>query len=173
MRKSFIYGALFLLLLSWTASCHRQQGAKFKPSPLAPGLSSGESLEAVERKLHMMAGTFDIVYDHTPLPSDTRPPYRLLIISAKQQKVAGQAGRLEMTFFNDRLMTMQFYADDFASATRAVESAQKISLGSGDAHLEPNTRVWTGKDAEGKTYIGWIDKFLQAEQDAWIRQYEQ
>ncbi len=172
IRKRF-YGALFLLLLFAMTACHRQEGPKFKSSHLAPGLSSGESLEAVERKLHMMAGSFDIVYDHTPLPSDTRPPYRLLIVSAKGQKVAGQTGRLEMTFFNDRLMTMQFYADDLAAATHGVEAEQKIALGSGDTHIEPNTRVWVGKDADGNTYIGWIDKFLQTEQDAWVRQYGQ
>lgn len=173
MQKRLFYCALFVLMLSLAVSCRRQEGPKFKPSRLAPELSSGESLEAVQRKLHMMAGTFDIVYDHTPLPSDTRPPYRLLILSAKGQKVAGQPGRLEMTFFNDRLMTMQFYADDLAAATHAVEAQQKLSLASGESRIEPNTRVWVGKDAEGHTYIGWIDKFLQAEQDAWIKQYGQ
>jgi hypothetical protein len=30
-----------------------------------------------------------------------------------------------------------------------------------------------GKDENGRNYIGWIDKSLQAEQDAWIKQYGQ
>jgi hypothetical protein len=55
----------------------------------------------------------------------------------------------------------------------AVEAEQKISLGDGETHILPSTRVWVGKDETGRSYIGWIDKSLQAEQDAWVKQYGQ
>ena len=60
----------------------------------------------------------------------------------------------------------------FAAAARpAIEAGSKVSLAAGEAHIEPSTRVWIGKDENGRSYIGWIDKTLQAEQDAWVKQY--
>jgi hypothetical protein len=164
--------ALPLLLLP-AASCRSgSEKPKFHPSRLAGQLYSGESLEGVERKLNMMDGSFDVVVDRAPLPGDTRPPYHLLVISKKNMKLYDQTGELTLTFFNDRLMTEQFYAENMAAAVRAVSAAEKISLTRGAAHIEPSTRVWVGKDENRRGYIGWIDKFLQAEQDAWLNRYE-
>ena len=163
-----------VLAVCLAASCkHKGDEEEFHPSPLAADLYSGQSLQTAERKLDMMAGNFDVLVDRRPLPSDTRPPYRLLVISKKQAKVDGQTGELVMTFFNDRLMTTQFYADNMGAARGAVEAVQKITLAGGSSHLEPSTRIWVGKDEAGRSYIGWIDKYLQAEQDAWIKQYDQ
>jgi uncharacterized protein (DUF2164 family) len=162
-----------LLGLSLAVGCkHHGEGEnEFHPSPLAAGLYSGQSLQTADRKLNMMAGNFDVLLDRKPLPSDTRPPYRLLIISKKGAQVEGQQGELVLMFFNDRLMAMQFYAQNMNAARAAVEAQQHISLREGASHLEPSTRVWIGKDEQGRNYIGWIDKALQAEQEAWIRQY--
>jgi len=170
IRISFCAIAIVLIL---AASCKRKGEKDFKPSKLAAGLFSGQSLQTAERKLDMMAGNFDIIVDRTPLPSDTRPPYRLLVISKKNMRVDGQTGELVLTFFNDRLMTSQLYPDDLAAARTAVEAGQSISLASGEGRIQPSTRVWIGKDETGRSYIGWIDKTLQAEQDAWVKQYGQ
>ncbi|PSH03412.1 MAG: hypothetical protein CXZ00_12270 [Acidobacteria bacterium] len=170
-RKLFFFALALVLFLA--ASCKRGAEKKFKPSKLAGELYSGQSLQKVERTLDIMAGNFDTVEDRKPLPSDTRPPYRLLVISKKNARVEGQTGELMLTFFNDRLMTSQFYPADLATARAAVEAGQSLSLASGESHIEPSTRVWVGKDQNGRTYIGWIDKSLQAEQDAWVKQYGQ
>jgi len=170
--KRLMICAIAIVLIS-AASCKRHgDDKKFHPSPLAGELFSGQSLQTAARQLAMMAGNFDVLVDRTPLPSDTRPPYRLLVISKKNAQVNGQAGELVLTFFNDRLMTSQFYSDDMPAARAAVESGDKLSLAAGEAHIEPSTRVWVGKDENGRSYIGWIDKTLQAEQDAWVKQYD-
>jgi hypothetical protein len=170
-KRLLFSGMVLVLLLS--ASCKRHADNEFKPSKLAGELFSGQSLQTAERKLDMMAGNFDIVEDRSPLPSDPRPPYRLLVISKKNARIEGQAGELVLTFFNDRLMTSQFYPSDLAAGRAAVEAGQQLSLAGGDGHILPSTRVWVGKDEGGRNYIGWIDKTLQAEQDAWVKQYEQ
>ncbi len=170
-HKRLIFCAIALALLSAASCKHQSDEKKFHPSPLAGELFSGQSLQTAQRKLDMMAGNFDVLFDRTPLPSDTRPPYRLLVISKKNARIDGQPGELVLTFFNDRLMTSQFYSDDMAAARPAIEAGSKVSLAAGEAHIEPSTRVWIGKDENGRSYIGWIDKTLQAEQDAWVKQY--
>jgi hypothetical protein len=169
-KRLFCCAVAILLVLG---GCKRQGEKDFKPSKLTGELFSGQSLETVERKLDMLAGSFDILVDRSPLPSDTRPPYRLLVISKKNARVEGQTGELVLTFFNDRLMTTQFFAPDMAGARSAVEAGEQLSLANGEAHIAPSTRVWVGKDENGRSYIGWIDKKLQAEQDAWVKQYGQ
>ncbi len=104
------------VLLIFASACKRQGEKDFKPSKLAGDLFSGQSLQTVERKLDMMAGNFDILVDRSPLPSDTRPPYRLLVISKKNARLGGQSGELVLTFFNDRLMTTQFFPADLGNA---------------------------------------------------------
>jgi hypothetical protein len=172
-NSKHLLSCAIVLALCVAASCKHRAGENFHPSPLGAGLYSGQSLEAAERKLDMMAGNFDVLVDRKPLPDDTRPPYRLLVISKKNASLDGQPGELVLTFFNDRLMTMQFYAADLAAARGAVAAAERISLAGGSSDIEPSTRVWVGKDESGRGYIGWIDKALQGEQDAWIKQYDQ
>jgi hypothetical protein len=159
------------LVMLLALSCRRSREDDFKPSKLATGLYSGQSLQKVEDKLDMKAGSFEILEDRTPLPSDARPPNRVLVISKKNARIEGQTGELALTFFNDRLMTAQFYPADIGAARAAVEAAQRLTLAGGEAHILPSTRVWVGKDESGRGYIGWIDKNLQAEQDAWVKQY--
>jgi len=171
-NEKLLLCAAMTLVMFLSVACRRSGEEKFKASELMAGLYSGQSLQTVERKLDMMAGSFDILEDRRPLPSDTRPPYRLLVISKKNSRVAGQTGELVLTFFDDRLMTTQFFPGDIAAARAAVESGQELKLAGGEAHIKPSTRVWVGKDESGRSYIGWIDKALQAEQDAWLKRYE-
>ena len=167
-----LFACAAILLLCFASACKSKSEKDFKPSKLAGELFSGQSLEMVEQRLDMMTGNFDILVDRRPLPDDKRPPYRLLVISRKSARIEGQTGELVLTFFNDRLMTVQFFPADLAAARAGVEAGQKLSLAAGEAHIEPSTRVWVGKDETGRSYLGWIDKSLQAEQDAWIKKYE-
>ena len=164
--------ALLLVLFAMASSCRRNPD-ELQPSPLAPGLFSGQSLEAVERELKMMDGSFEILVDRVPLPSDTRPPYRLLLISRKNQVLADQKGELELTFFNDQLMTARFFPADITATPAAFERLQKFTIVSGQSDLAPSTRVWVGKDENLRKYVGWTDKKLRLKQDAWVRQYGQ
>lgn len=163
---------MFAIVVLLAPACRHKDGKKFQPSRLAGPLASGQSLATAARKLGLSRGGYEIVQDREPLPSDTRPPYRLLVIAQKDAVLDGARGALELTFYNDRLMTVQLFPADLATARAAIEAAQKISLASDEAYLEPSTRIWVGKDEDGRRYLGWIDKSLQAEQDTWIRQYE-
>src|SRR6266511_4100701 len=120
-KRLLLYALVFALCLA--VSCKRKGDAEFHPSPMAADLYSGQSLQTAERKLDMMAGNFDVLVDRRPLPSDTRPPYRLPVISRKGARVDGQPGELVLTFFNDRLVVMQCCGDGLAPALVPNEDA--------------------------------------------------
>lgn len=169
MRKSSIFVALTLLVL--LTGCKKKD--EFKPSKLVGPLYSGKSLEAVERDLTLKAGDWDVLEDRRPLTSDKRPPFRIYTISKKEFPMLGVSGQqLIMTFYNDRLMTVQFYPYSLDAFKAALASQDNVSLGpEGDSFVQPSTRVWVGKDIQKKMYVGFIDRTLQQEYEDWVRKY--
>jgi len=175
MKASSKSIALVLLIaVACLSGCRKEDHeTKIKPSRLIGTLYSGQSLEAVERELHLGAGNWQVLEDRRSLPSDPRPPFRIYTISLKNFNEYGQNGDLVLSFFNDQLMTTMFYPVSIGSFRAAVEQHAGISFGStGATEIAPSTRVWVGKDASGRSYIGWIDKKLQTVQDTWIQQYD-
>lgn len=163
-----ILAVLSLLLLG---ACQKKD--EFKPSKLVGPLYSGKSLQAVERELDLKAGDWDVLEDRRPLTSDKRPPYRIYTLSKKEFPLLGVPGhQLIMTFYNDRLMTVQFYPYSADTFRAALVSQDNVGFSrENDAFVEPSTRIWVGKDLQKHTYFGFVDRALQQESDNWIRTY--
>ena len=157
------YAALILLMVS---GCRKKE--TFPPSRLFGETYSGQSLQAVERKLNLRAGDWNVVEDQRSLSGQSEPPSRLYIISKPNFRGYGSEGELILTFFNDELVGTRFYPASLDTACAGVEAQQSIGLCSGgDARIEPFTRVWVGKDNAGRRYLGWIDKQRQSVLDNW------
>jgi hypothetical protein len=170
MRRSIIAITVPLLLL--LSACHKKDD--FKPSKLVGPLYSGKSLEAVQRDLKLKAGDWDVLEDRRPLSSDKRPPFRIFTISKKGFPLLGVSGQqLIMTFYNDRLMTVQFYPYSMDAFKAALSTKDKVSISpEGDSFVAPSTRIWIGKDIQGHLYAGFIDRTLQKEYDDWVHKYD-
>ena len=170
MRRTVTASAILVALLL-LAGCHKKD--EFKPSKLIGPLYSGKSLEAVERDLNLKAGDWDVLEDRRPLTSDKRPPFRIFTISKEGFPVLGVPGRqLVMTFYNDRLMTVQFYPHNLDSFKAALASQDSVGFSpENDAFVPPSTRIWVGKDSDKQVYVGFIDRTLQQEYEDWVRKY--
>lgn len=170
MRRTIAAFAI-LIALMLLAACHKKD--EFKPSKLLGPLYSGKSLEAVERDLNLKPGDWDVLEDRRPLTSDKRPPFRIFTISKKEFPMLSVSGQqLVMTFYNDRLMTVQFYPYDLDSFKAALASQDSVGFSpENDAFVAPSTRIWVGKDLDKHVYVGFIDRTLQDEYEAWIRKY--
>lgn len=146
----------------------------FEPSKMVGPLYSYQSLETVERKLDLKPGDWNVLENRKPLSTDTRPMFRIFTFSKKDFPLLDTPGKnLVMTFYNDRLMTVQFYPYNM-SAFKSALAGDGVNLSSeGDAHIPPSTHVWLGKDDHGQLYVGFMDKVLEAEHDAWMAKYSQ
>ena len=157
------------VLLVGASACRKKD---FTPSKMVGPLYSYQSLETVERKLDLRPGDWDVLEDRKPLSSDTRPMFRIFTFSKKDFPLLDTPGQnLIMTFYNDRLMTVQFYPYDLGAFKSALGADGVTLSAAGDAHVPPSTRVWVGKDAAGKYYVGFMDKALEGEHDAWVAKY--
>jgi hypothetical protein len=168
MNKALtLFTAVALLLL---VACKKDE---FKPSKLVGPLYSGQSLETVERKLDLKPGEWEVLEDRKPLSSDKRPMFRIFTFSKKDFPLLDTPGQnLVMTFYNDRLMTVQFYPYNLDAFKGALQAKDSVSLSpDGDSSVAPSTRIWVGKDPSKKLYVGFMDKALMAEHDDWMRKY--
>src|SRR5512146_2857999 len=150
MRKLLTLTIAAALLLSASA-CRKKD---FEPSKMLGPLYSYQSLETVERKLDLKPGDWEVLEDRKPLSSDTRPMFRIFTFSKKDFPLLDTPGRrLIMSFYNDRLMTVQFYPYNM-SAFKSALAADGTTLSSeGDAYIAPSTHVWLGKDDQGQLYV--------------------
>jgi hypothetical protein len=168
-NRTFEVLALAAMLLAGMGC--RNEG-KPKPSKMMGPLYSYQSLQTVEKKIDLKAGDWDVLEDRRPLSTDKRPPFRMFTISHKNWVQWRNAGDLQLTFYNDRLMIVRFYPMDLEMFKGALSAHDEIGFSQqGDTWIDPSTRVWIGKDDDGKVYVGWIDKALQAEMDQWIKKY--
>jgi hypothetical protein len=163
-RKILIFVVVVLALSA--ADCRKKE--TFEASRLFGKTYSGQSLQAVEKRLDIRAGDWTVVEDQRSLSGGTEPPSRLYIISKPGFQEYGSSGELVLTFFNDELVGTRYFPQELNTVCPAVEKQQGIALcGVGEARIEPSTRVWIGKDQSGRMYLGWIDKQRQAALDNW------
>lgn len=169
-RKRHIGFGVVLMMLVCAGGCRKEGDPQ--PSKMMGPLYSYQSLQKVQRVLDLKAGDWDVLEDRRPLSTDTRPPFRMFTLSRKNWLQWRNAGELQLTFYNDRLMIVRFYPMNMDGFKGALAVEDGISFGpQGDSRIEPSTRVWIGKDDDGRIYVGWIDKALQGEMDDWIKKY--
>ncbi|HVP64683.1 MAG TPA: hypothetical protein VMT82_07295 [candidate division Zixibacteria bacterium] len=168
MERIARHAITLVVISALTAVSCRHKKDEIPPTPLGCGLESVMSQAKVERKLNVKSSEWEVVEDRRPLSTDTRPMFHILTISHKGATCGGDRGELQLTFFNDRLMYMQFYADDFDAARNAAG----LNPHTGDTHIPPNTRAWAGRSEDRRQYLGWMDLLLKREYDDWINTYE-
>ncbi len=168
MRKALTLATAVTML--FVVGCKKDE---FKPSKLVGPLYSGQSLETVERKLDLKPGDWEVLEDRKPLSSDKRPMFRIFTFSKKQFPLLDTPGQdMVLSFYNDRLMTVQFYPYNLDAFKAALQSQDGVALSpDGDSSVAPSTRIWVGKDPSKKLYVGFMDKALQAEHDEWMKKY--
>ncbi|ABF40162.1 hypothetical protein Acid345_1159 [Candidatus Koribacter versatilis Ellin345] len=176
MRKTIVI-AVAVVLLSLSLACSKKpvnpdepEPQKPEPTPLFKPAMSYWSFDKTKQTLGYT--NWEIVEDRRPLVSDRRPPFRLVVIKVPNFKDGGYTGDLVLWFYNDRLMKTQFYVQNLKEYLPHAEGDQGMMMSNeGSTFISPHTRVWAGKDADGKTYLGMQDEILKNKMDDWVLRY--
>jgi hypothetical protein len=165
MRKSTIVLLALIAICVSAAGCRKKSDTELKPSKLMGKLNSGDSLKSVQRELDIKPTDWETLEDRSSLIG-SQPQWRSLVLQKKNHEAYGQFGDLVVTFFNDQLISVQFYPIDVPTARDAIAAADRVNFSpAGDAKISVSTRIWIGKDSQGRGYIGWIDKTRQELRD--------
>ncbi len=176
MRKTIVTAAA-VVLLSLSPACSKKPANPNepelpKPEPTALFKPAMSYMNFEKAKQALGYNTWEVVEDRRPLVSDRRPPFRLLVIKVPNFRDHSYAGDLVLWFYNDRLMRTQYYVQNLKEYVTHAETDQGMMMGNeGSTFITPHTRVWAGKDADGKTYLGMQDEVLKGQMDDWILKY--
>lgn len=144
-----------------------------KPKKLTFGLISYMSFREVEEILNKMDAKWSIT-EHTTLEKgDLRPRYELLTLETTIFKANGFTGKTNLVFFNNQLMSVIFYPDNWNNYKIYLKEVKKISLNQKDQWRAKNEGVYMAinKDFNDRYYFLWEDMALKEEITIWIRKY--
>lgn len=166
--------AVLVVMLAMSAACSKKSAnadePKPEPSPLFKPAVSYWSFDQAKQSLNLSNWTVE--EDRRPLVSDRRPPFRILTIRVPKYRDHGYDGDLVLSFYNDRLWKTQYYVPNIKAYLAVAAGDEQVSVGrEGAGAIAPHTRVWVGKDDDGKTYLGMQDEVLKQQLDDWIVRY--
>jgi hypothetical protein len=148
-----------LILVSLVSgACQGTRDAAPRPAPLIEGLNSFENLERVRAQLEAR-GIRTMVTRQTT-GDKARPRYDWTTLEAPALRYQDCPGRVELYFFNDRLMQAIFYPSGECNLGRLEAIARE--------HATEDVRVFSRRDAAERGYVSWVDKSLERENAAWI-----
>src|SRR4051794_37531300 len=137
---------------------------------LIDGLSSYQSRQEVRKQLDASGAGNWSEDRNTVLPSDPRPKHDLVTLSGHFRHL-GQDGLLRLTFFNDRLMTAEFFPIDgsvYLSALR--KQARGFPTGPKEQTvLSRRTSFSYYADPGGNMRFVWEDPKLAKDWQDWVR----
>lgn len=160
------------LMLALVAGCRSENFTEIE-SPRAPLIGGFESYATREEVLPKLPSGIDVkvVADSSLAKSDSQPPYKLHTLSLSPYEHLKQRGKLQLTFYNNRLEQCMFYPDNLDDYIRALDQSG-IRLGMRREVNQGNTVIWQGRDADQIEYIGWADKRLRDQQRRWLARYD-
>jgi hypothetical protein len=163
MRKSSVLFLAVIGICVIAGGCKKKPD--YQPSKLMGDLTSGLSVRGAQHALDTRPTQWETLDDRRSF-SGVTPEWHEVVIVKKNFSAYGQTGDIVLSFFNEELVSAQFYPVDIVAAKEAVSVKDKVGFtAQGDAHTSIATRVWIGKDQDGRSYIGWIDKTRQAVRD--------
>jgi hypothetical protein len=157
-----IYLCLFILLSA--GACQKN------PATLMGNLKSYSSMEEMELALGLGLKGIDTIENSKLNDGDIRPPYSIFTIEFDYSDLEVN-GRLQLSFFNNRLVYCGFIPADWKIYLRNLKDERGIDLSEQEKFTKRGVKIWKGTDFKNRKYIGWEDNALDKENQSWIRQH--
>lgn len=126
--------------------------------------------DAVKRQLPA-AQKWEVIKEDTG-PTDGRPRFDFVLVSAGQMTDRGHTGEVKLWFYNDRLMSVYFTPSDPAAYFGLVRGLPGAQLREHRIIALPEgAEVWRVGAASEGPMIEWYDPCLRDEQNSWIMEY--
>jgi hypothetical protein len=104
------------------------------------------------------------------LPTDSRPPFNIVVVELASFEHLKHQGNLRITLFNNRLQHVRFFPEDPKGYFMLFRQSETTLW----KHLERvfgNVVLRQATDYRGRDYVAWEDKRLIEESNRWILCY--
>jgi hypothetical protein len=144
-----------------------------RPSLLIGELHSYSTIEDARRQIAASGNSSGWSEYKAPIePTDKRPRHDMVLLTGDFRDL-GQSGKVRLTFFNDRLMSTEFWPAN-SSAYTAVLRAQLKKFPARPAErvtIDRNTNFTYYADPNGNLRFDWGDANLSQEWLDWVAKY--
>ena len=163
-----------LLLFFVSISMCLTPGCRSKGSTrLCDGFQSYEKAQEIRDRLGQasLIGRWQEKMQAVKSP-DPRPPYEMLTLSGPFS-LSGIDGRLDLTLYNDRLMSAQFSTrNGHEFLAKLKEEHVKTPANSGnEIEIDRRTKFEYYIDSDGTFRFLWTDPKLESEWNEWVRRF--
>lgn len=171
MKKTASYIVISLTLLFMGCLGKVNNCTSDAPKELIDNFKSYQTIKNFEK--HFLIKTDSIiVFEDSSLPeTDTRPEFSIYTLLLPEYQIENISGKLKVSFFNDRLMSVWFYPNDIKKFEDYLRNTHNITLENKKSITISCVEISRQIDAEGNEYFKWSDLKLTQEQNDWIAQY--
>ena len=161
-RVNVVFSLLFII-----AGCSSEF---ITPTSLSFGLTSYSNMEEVKSIVKNNNGDWKVIESSTLEKTDLRPPYSYVRIVSNNFFEKRFPGKTNLIFFNDRLMTVLFYPNDWSKYEKYLYPNQATKK-DGWKKTNGNLQIRINRNYNGDRYISWEDIKLSSEMRNWIAKY--
>lgn len=107
----------------------------------------------------------------SPTPPDVRPPYNFIYMTGPYESWE-MPGQLKLTFYNERLMEVQFSTAKGHEYLETLRQHSKVPLGPAqEIVVDRHTRFRFDADPDGTYRFTWYDSNLEGEWRSWTYKF--
>ena len=151
------------------SGCEAEQPS---PSDLFFGLKSYSHIEEIKSVVVKNDGEWHVVENTESPASDKRPPYQYVRVTTNVFEDSNFNGVSTLVFYNDQLMAVWFYPDDWDGYEKHLSLDRGINIDKDSwERVSNNIRNWIGVDYTGKKYIAWEDVGLSKAMKEWLQKH--
>jgi len=161
---------IVLLLFFLSLTLHGCGAEKPSPSDLAFGFKSYTNYDEIRSTVAKRKGMWRVIEKNGTSPSDKRPPYEYIRVVSDLFDGSTYSGSLVLIFYNDLLMAVWFYPEDWESYKKSIAMDKHVEEDSWE-NITGNVRAWIKRDHTGKRYMAWEDVTLSEAMQDWLEKF--
>ena len=168
LRNSITLAAAIFMAIVFLG-CNDSQSV---PVDLVFGLKSYSSIDEVKSNITQKGGNWSVVESNTLGSQDVRPKYEYIRVATDLFSDADHHGKTLLSFYNGRLMSVWFYADNWGRYKKYLEERRNLVIKDNAwENISGNVHSWISTDHAGRLYIAWEDVSLSDAMKKWIEKY--
>jgi len=141
------------------------------PTPLIGDFRSQMALEEWKIRMRQAGIKWQIVENQVVEAKGERPRFSNIRIAVNDYPDFGKKGNAQFQFFNEKLMAVRYFPNDFAAYQSRVWSENQAQTIQKEILVKPSTRIYSAHDFRGMQFVCFEDIVLTQAMNQWIARY--
>lgn len=169
MNKAVLYASIIFIFLGCVGS--EAPCASNDPKEFIEKFISFQTIKTFENNVKTETDSIVVIENSKLSDTDARPEFSIYTVMLPDYKIGNITGKIKARFFNNRLMSVWFYPNDYDGFEKLLKERYDIHLKNREKTIINCVEINRWTDFEGNEYFGWSDVKLVKEQNDWISKH--